>query len=158
MKPSFFIPACLVAVIAGCSTGSGGQGSDGSTVFEPGQPSPPEAGAKMDAGESSSGSSSGSSGSSGGSSGSSSGSSGSSSGSSGSSGGDMHPECVAYESTCGSPPGSPNYARDLCESLFSSCKTLGHSGTPAFITCGLAHQCSNVNCGHLKDNCTGPLP
>jgi hypothetical protein len=148
----FVLPLAVAGVVVGCSTGSGGQGTDGGTVFHTDPPPrSSEDAATSDSGESSSGSS-GSSGTSG-----SSGSSGTS-GSSGSSGGEMHPECVAYESTCGSPPGSPNYAHDLCESLFSSCKLLGHSGTPAFITCGLAHQCSNVNCGHLKDNCTGPLP
>ncbi len=66
-----------------------------------------------------------------------------------------HPECVAYESVCGSPPDDPGYAQSLCERLFSSCESLGIKGTPAFISCGLANQCSNVACGRLKDNCTG---
>lgn len=66
-----------------------------------------------------------------------------------------HPQCGAFEAACGSPPGTPDYSRTLCEGLFDTCKNLGHPGVPAYISCVLGSQCSNQACSRLKDNCTG---
>jgi len=153
MKTSFSLwvwPLAVAGVLVACSgTGSGEPTADGGP-FEPGQqqgtqrPATPSPESGVTPGT---GTNSGSSGSSG------------TSGTSGTSGSSVapttHPECNAYESTCGSPSGSPHYARDLCETLFSLCASSGHSGTPAFIACGLANHCSNQVCGHLKNNCKG---